>query len=123
MVTTRFDRENRILFTTFQDKVSLKEIINYIQATKDNISYPRNLKILTDSTDATMSFGPTDLMKIVFENEQSLKNYESITDAIVVDSPKVAALSVLYGDFAKNEKYTFKVFSTIESAKTWLFSV
>jgi len=123
MVITKFDSKTGILYSNFQDKVSLKDIVDYIRKTKENISYPRKLKILTDATDATMNFGPADLMKIVFENEQSLKNYEAITDAIVVDTPKVAALSVLYGDFAKNEKYNFKVFSTKESARNWLLSM
>ena len=53
-----------------------KEIVDYIIATKENGSYPRVLKILTDATEAIMNFSPGDLSRIVEENYKSIEKYD-----------------------------------------------
>ena len=122
MVNAEFDHQTGILNTCFEGEVFLHEIFDYIVATKENRSYPRFLKILTDATNAQMSFSPEDLNRIVEENKKSLEKYDYIIDAIVVDSPKVAALSVLYQEIAKASNYRFMVFSTRAAAVKWLDS-
>ena len=120
MVTSRFNHETGILDSNFMGEVTLKEIIDYIAATSENKSYPRKLKILTDATNSSMNFSAGDLLAIVNENNKSLENYQYIIDAIVIESPKETALSILYQEIAKNPKYKFRTFSTREAAYEWL---
>jgi len=122
MVKTSFDGQLGILDSSFEKNVTVDEIVNYITATRLNKRYPRVLKILTDATTATMDFSPTDLNRIVEENLKSLEVYDQIIDAIVIDSPRVTAMSLLYKDLAKSDKYRFEVFSTRETALKWLMS-
>jgi hypothetical protein len=120
MVTSKFNHQTGILETTFAGEVSLKEIVDYIVATKENTSYPGKLKIITDASKAKFIFQASDLKTIVEENNKSLKKYDVIIDAIIVTVPQTTALSVLYRELAKNKKYKFNVFSTKEAAIRWL---
>ncbi|MGZ0016650.1 hypothetical protein [Yeosuana sp. AK3] len=120
MVHAIFNKEKNILETQFKDDVHLNEIIDYIITTKENKSYPRTLKILTNAQDAVFKFTINDLNAILSENVESLKNYEAIIDAIIIASPQTAALSLLYQELAKSKQYHFDVFSTHEAALHWL---
>ncbi len=120
MIIVKFDSKKGTLHSKFEGKVTLKEIVDYIVATKENKSYPRVLKILTNATHADMVFSPEDLAVIVEENYKSLEKYEYIIDAIVISSPKETAFSVLYQELAKTKKYLFQVFSTDKAAIEWL---
>ena len=120
MVLTEFNERSGILHSKFEGNVSLIEVVEYIRATKENKVYPRHLKIITDSREAIMNFNVDDLDVIVLENIQSIENYDSITDAIVLDGAIEMALSILYQELSKLKNYKFNVFSTEEAALNWL---
>jgi len=120
MVNTEFNQQTGILESKFEGDVHLKQILDYIIATKENKNYPRKLKIITDASHANFTFSVSDLDRIVTENEKSLEKYESITDAIIVDDPMTTALSILFKELEKNVKYKFNIFSTKEASHNWL---
>jgi len=120
MVNWNFNHKTGILESKFSGEVYLKEIVEYIINTKENKSYPRKLKIITDAMDANFVFTVNDLELIIDENNKSLEQYVSIIDAIVIADPKSTALSMLYQRLDKNDKYKFNIFSTEDAAKAWL---
>jgi hypothetical protein len=120
MVTAKFNKHRKILEAKFEGNVTLAEIVNYIKATKKNDTYPRKLKILTDSLDAIFNFAIEDLEIIMQENYKSLEKYELIIDAIIIDDPKNTVLSMLYLELVKTNKYKFKIFATKSAALDWL---
>ncbi len=120
MVSFEFNKETGILESKFTGEVYLKEIVDYIITTKNDTTNPRSLKILTDATTADFKFSVEDLDTIIRENDKSLEKYDSIIDAIIVNSPKTTAISMLYKELEKNKKYKFNVFATKEVAITWL---
>jgi hypothetical protein len=120
MVNFTFNNKLNILESQFKGDVYLKEITDYIKATHKNKIYPRTLKILTNAEKAIFKFSVNDLNTIVNENNKSLEQYDAIIDAIIIDSPETAALSILYQELTKNKKYHFNVFSTHEAALNWL---
>lgn len=122
MILTNFNHHKGIIETNFEGDVTIKEIVDYIIATKENESYPRFLKILTNATEANMDLSIDDLSIIVEENYKSLKKYDTIIDAIIIEKPKETALTMLYQRLAKNDKYRFKIFYTKEAAIRWLES-
>jgi hypothetical protein len=120
MVIAQFNPQTNILESKFEGNVILSEIINYIIATKENSSYPRKLKILTDSSKAIFNFTIEDLAIIVEENYKSLEKYDLIIDAIIIDDPKNTVLSMLYLELVKTNKYKFEIFATKSAAIDWL---
>ena len=122
MVVSEFNSETGILESKFIGEVYLKEIIDYIISTKENNSYPRLLKIITDANQANFNFSINDLEEIIIENEKSLEKYDGIIDAIIVDNPKNTAISMFYKELKMNDKYKFEIFSTKKAALNWLKS-
>lgn len=120
MVVSEFNPLTGILEAKFEGSVYLKEILDYIISTKNNKELPRDLKIITDASQASYNFSYKELQNIVIENKKSLKQYNSITDAIVVTDPNTTAISMLYQELEKTKKYKFKIFSTKEAALDWL---
>lgn len=120
MISSVFNDKLQILETIFLGDIYLKDIVQYIQQTKENFSFPRVLKILTDSRNAEFKFSLDDLETIIFENNSSLENYTQIIDAIIADKPKTTAVLMLYQELEKNPKYDFQVFSTKQAAENWL---
>lgn len=120
MIFTAFNKKTGILDSKFEGEVDLNEIVEYIRKTKENKSYPRVLKILTDATKSDMNLAFDDLEIIVTENYKSIEQYDCIIDAIVIETPKETAISMLYQELAKTGKYKFNIFSTRKAAIHWL---
>lgn len=120
MIRTEFVEKHGILEAHYIDNIYLKDVVDYIDATRENKEYPRRLKILSDARETEFLFNEEDLFKIIEANEKSLEKYDEIIDAIVVEEPKIAALTMLYQILGKNPKYHFHIFSTKETAYKWL---
>lgn len=120
MITAKFNQVTNILESKFEGNVTLQEIVNYIIATKENNSYPRKLKILTDSREANFDFSIEDLDIIVEENHRSLEKYDLVIEAIIIDSPNNTVLSMLYLELAQTNKFKFEIFATKSAALDWL---
>jgi hypothetical protein len=120
MIENKFNIKDNVLEANYIGNVPVSEVIDYIRATKNNIQYPRVLKIISDTRNALFNFSISDLDKIVEENNQSLENYDAIIDAIIVDNPKNTVLTVLYQMLSKTKKYKFEIFATKKAALEWL---
>ncbi len=120
MIYSDFDYKKQILISRFEGDVSLKEITDYIDATRINKNHPRKLRIITDSRKSNMLLKPEDLSTIVDANNRSLKEYTYIIDAIILENPHDIAMSYLYKELSKTNNYYFKLFSTYDAAAKWL---
>lgn len=122
MINYRFNNELNILESYFKNDIYLNDVLEYIMAVTENTALPQTLKILTYAETATFKFTVKDLESINNKKNDGLENYAFVMDAIIIDSPETAAISVIFEALAQNEKYKFKVFSTKEYALNWLLS-
>ncbi|MDA3955027.1 MAG: hypothetical protein PF485_15390 [Bacteroidales bacterium] len=122
MIKVEFNNIDNYLYSSFEGEITKKNFIDYIDATRLNKSYPRKLKILTDSTRANMILSRADLELVIEANIQSLQHYDFIIDAIITSYPKETAYSMLYKRMSAMKNYRFEVFSTKEAAIKWLSS-
>lgn len=120
MINYTFNNELNILETHFKNDIYLDEVLDYIHTISETTTFPKTLKILTYAETATFKFTVNDLGAINNKKNDGLVNYDFVMNAIIIDSPETAAISVLYEALAQNEKYKFKVFSTKEYAINWL---
>lgn len=120
MIKVEFNKTDNYLHSTFKGEIARKDLVDYIDATRLNKFYPRELKILTDSTKANMILSREDLEAVIEANMRSLEQYDFIIDAIVTLYPKETAFSMLYKTMSATKKYRFEVFSTHEAAISWL---
>jgi len=120
MIEYKFNTESNILEANYIGEVTCDEVINYIHTTKNNHQLPRVLKIISDTRNGFFNFSISDLDAIVDANNQSLENYDTIIDAIIVDNPKNTVLTVLFKQLANTKKYKFEIFATRDAALNWL---
>lgn len=122
MITYVFNKELGILETTFEKEVSIKDITEYIIMLSEDMSLPKELKILTNATKGKFSIGvnPKDLIKLSDANKKSLAKREYIYDAFILTGSFEIALGMLYKTLSKTKKYRFNVFSTQKAALEWL---
>jgi hypothetical protein len=120
MIEEKFNSKTGILETKFKGDITLLAVLNYMIRTKENKTYPRTLKIITDSRQAIFNFSIQDLNILMEENLKLLEKYNSIRDAIIVDNPKNMVLTMLYSKMTETNKDKFKIFSTKEAALYWL---
>ncbi|MCK5169762.1 MAG: hypothetical protein KAQ75_07780 [Bacteroidales bacterium] len=124
MITYIFNSVTGILEAKFEDKVSIKDIIEYVLLLREDKSLPKKLKILTDATKGKFPKGvvPKDMIKLVEVNKESLAQRDFIYDAFIVSGTFEMALGMLYKSISKTKNYRFNVFSTKEAALKWLTS-
>lgn len=120
MIKAKFNIEQGILFVSYTEIITIYDIVGYINATKLNNAYPRNLRIISDARNAKFSLNPDDLETIITENNEALKRYNFIFDAILVDSPNETALAMLYQQLSKADNYKFELFLAKDNAENWL---
>ncbi|MDG1729604.1 MAG: hypothetical protein P8K68_07275 [Algibacter sp.] len=120
MITLTFNEHLDLLKTKFKADIYAKDILDYIIAFKNNTTYPRKLKGIIDARDSSFKFSFRDLKSFNDAKTESLKSYDIVIFAILINSPATAAISTLYEAIANNEKYKFKVFSTEEAALIWV---
>lgn len=122
MISLTFNEQLNLLETKFDANIYAKDILDYIIAFKNNTSYPRKLKGIIDARNASFKFSFRDLQPFNEAKNESLKSYDIVVFAILINSSATAAISTLYEAIANNEKYKFKVFSTQEAALIWVKS-
>jgi len=123
MVDIKFNQQVGIFEFRLVGNISLNELLECINFRNENTTYPRSLKMMIDATNANFTFEIDDLDIIAFENLKSLEKYDYIFDAIILDTPKNTALSILYKQLAKVINYEFVYFSTKKCAIKWLNAV
>ncbi len=122
MVYSEFDDNQNILKTYFNSIVSKKEIVDYINSTRLNKHHPRKLKILTDSRKSKMVLEERDIREIVDANNKSLKEYDFIADAIVLENSQDVLHSLFYKKLSKADNYYFMLFANYDKALDWLLT-
>jgi len=120
MIKVEYKPQEGYLHSIYDGDITKDDLINYIDATRLNKSYPRKLKILTDSTKANMLLSKADLELVIEANYKSLEQYDYIYDAIITSNPKETAFSMWFKKMSANNKYKFEVFFTVEAALKWL---
>jgi sulfite reductase beta subunit-like hemoprotein len=120
MVEIEFNSEKEIFETKFVGEVSLAEVLNYFIKIKEDSTLPRKLKIKIDGRKAFLKFTINDLEEIKVENYKALEQYDFIMIAVIMDTPQMTAISLLYKELIKCDKFIFNVFSTENVASQWL---
>ncbi len=120
MITSNFDERTGIFYVEMTGNIKLDEMLDHV-STKESRQYlPKKLKLLTDARHSVFTIDPNGLKLIKNEMQNTLKKYDRIVDAFLVENTKDTAISVLYMEMARIENYIFKVFNTEEAALRWL---
>ncbi|MCK5028928.1 MAG: hypothetical protein KAR57_04785 [Bacteroidales bacterium] len=122
MITYKFNNTTGILETTFEGKITVVELIDYIESVRDDNTLPKKLKIFSDGSNGKFAtkVNPKELKQFLDINKVTLKQKDYIYDAYVVSGSVEMALGMLYKNLIRIKNYKFNIFSTKEAALDWL---
>ena len=121
MINSIFNRQSGLLETTLHGQVTSDEVLEYVQTLREqDANYPKQLRIITDATEAELGFSTNELNVILKVVNDHPGIYESIYDAMIMPSPRATAFSMIVELFTKNSRYHVKIFSTRKAALEWV---
>ena len=123
MIHSVFNDKLSILETNFINYISEQDIIDYLLAFKNTPNYPRVVRTLVDTRNASFSFSYKSIKAFNKAKTESLVHYTIVASAVIINNPAKAAISTLYGLIANNKQYKYKVFSTKKAAISWLLGL
>ena len=125
MISSRYNNETGMLETTFEGKIALNDLKDYIISVREDKTLPKRLKIFSDASNGKFAkkVKPKELVQFLDENRITLSQKEFIYDAFVISGSIEMALGMLYKRLNKIENYKFNIFSTKEAALSWLKEV
>jgi hypothetical protein len=123
MIRYSRNKELDILITNTTGITVLGDILQHYQELNKIKDLPRNLKNLIDCREAIFELNVEDLNKTKPLVKDSLKWFDSIKEAILVNQPSSTAIAMMFQDFNNSHSnYEFKIFSTKSAALDWLTS-
>ena len=123
MIKQQNDNKGTILHVKSKDVVSLTDMLNGINFLKQNTKLTRELRIIEDAKDSTITFTMADIPTLTNEIEEVSKHYKSIRHAVIHNSPCNTAMAMFIKLKSKNNIYQIQIFSTKENAQIWLNSL
>lgn len=120
MISTWFNEELNILEVIYKGKISYEELVTFGVNFRENNKLPRNLKMITDASNAEYAFPVEKVSQIAGNLNDQLKNYNHVKAAFIQAKPTETAISMVLENENKCKKYQHKVFYTRESALDWL---
>lgn len=120
MLNPGFNPESGIFYTRTSGSIGLEDMYAGIEMIKNADYFPRNLKILENSTETLVTFTVQEL-PVIMERLMSLNEvYESIRHAVIHNDPVKTALSLLIQKRNTLSNYKLQVFTTEKAAIHWL---
>ena len=119
MISYEF-RDNNIFVISFEDKISLDDVLHYIKEFETYDYLPSDLKLLYDFKKSNFIFNSEKFQIISERSDEATNKYKSIKTAFLVNNPLLTAYSFIFIGIGENNNNQKKVFSTEEASVKWL---
>jgi hypothetical protein len=112
--------ELQIIVEYLAGEINLNELINFqISEIKDK-SYSKEFNNVTDLRDAVFIVSEGDIKKYVDFVKQTDEMISTRKVAFLTNTPKQAALTIMYSYYIESSPINNKVFSTLDAAMSWV---
>ena len=112
--------DNKIFDVSFEDKITLDDILYYLKKFETFDYLPSDIKLLYNFTKSIFNFTPEQIQIISELADKAVGKYKSVKTACLVSKPIMTAYSYLLTGMDENPNRQRKVFSTEEAAFKWL---
>jgi hypothetical protein len=120
MITHQFNAELQILEVFYKGNIYINDLLEYGEMIRTNDSLPRDLKILTNATDASYHLTMQEISFMMDVLKMQIVPYNSVKTAVIQEKPIETAISMLVDIGSPIPGYKHKVFSTRHGALDWL---
>jgi hypothetical protein len=120
MIEYKFNVIEKTLFITVSGSFGIDHMLKAIDSFANDISLPRNLKILEDASFSNVTFTEEEIVLLTERLKSHLFKYNSIRHAVIHLDPVNTAFAMLVAERLSGVKYILKVFSDEAFALHWL---
>ena len=122
MIEISYQQEDNIILVERSGKISVEELIDYINKIDQDYRELKRVFILDDTRGSVWTFNhKNDYDRLFHEIDKRVRNFIRVYVALVVDTPLQTAMSDMYKLKTERIKnYFFQFFSSRESARNWL---
>ena len=120
MIEYKFNEIEETLYITVSGTFGIEHMFKEIDSFANDNSLPRNLKILEDASNLSVTFTEDEIQLIIERLKSLLFKFNSIRHAVVHLDPVNTAFAMMVSERLSGEKYLLKVFSSEEYALHWL---
>jgi len=122
MIKYNFNEELNVLEVFYTDDIYLQDLIEYGEMLQHSETLPRDLKILTDATNANYKLIPAEVKILTEAMKNQIRSYNSVKTAYFHQKPYETAMSYIVKNESFKNDYQHNVFSTREAALHWLLN-
>lgn len=120
MITAKYNENRCRVESHYTGTITEVELLEYVTRFYTSPDTPRDVKVLEDARGAVYDL-PRDIVSKIDEIMRAhIHLFECIKVAFVQDKPRETAYNILYEHLPKSDNFTFKVFSTMDAAESWL---
>ena len=120
MIEYKFNEIEETLYITVSGTFGIEHMFKEIDTFANDNSLPRNLKILEDASNLSVTFTEDEIQLIIERLKSHLFKFNSIRHAVVHLDPVNTAFAMMVSERLSGDKYLLKVFSSEEYALHWL---
>ena len=120
MITHHYNAELKILEVFYIGDIYINDLLEYGEMIRTNDSLPRDLKILTNASEATYHLSMQEISFMMDVLKMQIVPYNSVKTAVIQEKPIETAISMLVDIGSPIPGYSHKVFATRHGALDWL---
>ena len=120
MIEYKFNEIEETLYITVSGTFGIEHMFKEIDSFANDNSLPRNLKILEDASNLSVTFTEEEIQSIIERLKSHLFKFNSIRHAVVHLDPVNTAFAMMVSERLSGDNYILKVFSDEEYALHWL---
>lgn len=122
MIQTTVDKETGIIWSIVRGVITKEVLINKMIEIRFAAGHnATSIKVMNIFEDASTELTGEEIREVWTLVEQNSSHLTKIRGAMVANTPRETALSMIYADTAnKSEAFNIKVFSTAAAALKWL---
>lgn len=116
------DNNGPLIFALQSGQISIEAMERGLAYINNDQELPRNLRILEDSRNVTITFTKKDMKPLLTAINKTATKYEVIRHAVILDSPVNTVFALIFRSKQLASNYLLEVFSTTGAALKWLNS-
>lgn len=121
MINSRFEKEECIVYIQREGDIRIEDLFAAVASTISDYKDLKNLYVLDDKRGSKSIFSSSDYPALLKKIGAGLVHFQEVRHAILVDTPMNTALAILFERLVDDlPNYSFKTFSTQETALSWL---
>jgi len=115
-----YNEKEKLLELDASGEMKIIDIIEHYEYLITESSFPSNLKVLIDCRNVNFKIDPDEMPLCLIAVNNSLKKFNRLTEAIIVDKPYETVIATMFSQLTRNPSYNFQVYSSKLAARNWL---